>query len=158
MNISSLGGINVYSLTRDDMKNVYKGGSDFQQAMERKNGLTDEELEELKNKYNSNDSMSDKETADLMNDLANMGILSNNFARDISFGFVPMSMEDLHKTSLEACHGNYSALNVIGRVRGFDSMQATYEKVKAISPSDEYTKKYLADYETYMSILEKIKS
>lgn len=158
INISNIGGTDVYSLSRKNEPGYFQQVMTSKQEGDKKAELSGEQLDELRKKYNTGRFMSDKETSDLMSDLADMGLLSRNFARDISFGFVPMSMEDLHRTTLEACPSNYSALNVISQVRGFDSMQATYEKIKEVSPRSEYTKKYLSDYETYMSVLEKIRS
>ena len=103
MTIQMVNGFPVYAVTR---KEVAYHPSAFQQQAEkwvegaRKDKLTDEELENLKQKYNSAN-MSKEDSIALIGDLVESGIISKGRAAAIYLGITPLDESKINPTKPE---------------------------------------------------------
>lgn len=137
----------------------------------KKDSLTEEELNALRQRYNSR-YMTNRDTVDLLGDLVEAGILTASRARDIYNGAVPLDVtkdtagrlekctpqtEAVHNRWMSLCGGPGNMASMV-RVMGLDYYRAWYESAKLSTNVDISRSGYFADCEKYLGILEQLQS
>jgi len=174
MTITSVNGYPVYAVTR---KEVEYHLSYFQQQAgkwvegSKKDKLSDEELENLKRKYNSSN-MSQEESIALMGELVEAGIISKGRATAIYLGIIPLDESKINPTKPEGiltkcddlsdrrgnAFGNPGGLGTMLEVGGIDSYKNLYEYSKANTDVDVAKSQHFQDYRKFLEILEQLRA
>lgn len=165
MTIGQINGYPVYMVTS---KEVNSTPSAFLQAFNtweegaQKSQLSNEELNALKQKYNSN-KLSDKETIELFGDLVKAGVLSKAHALNIYNGAIPIDVSNYNGTSqgtLTKCNANAPAW---GRPfgskadRGYSEFKSTFEEIKRSSSGQSESSSYVKSYDGFLKIMEQLR-
>ena len=174
MTIQMVNGFSVYAVTR---KEVAYHPSSFQQQAEKwvegakKDKLTDEELENLKRKYNSAN-MSKEDSIALIGDLVEAGIISKGRATAIYLGITPLDESRINPTKPEGvltkCDdvsdrknhvlGSMGGLGTMLKAGGLDLYKNLYEYSKAATDVDVEKSQHFQDYRNFLEILEQLKA
>lgn len=172
MTIQMINGFPVYAVTK---KEVEYHPSYFQQQAEKwvegakKDKLSDEELENLKKKYNSSN-MSKKDSIALLGDLVEAGIISKGRASAIYLGLIPLDESKINPTKTEGvltkCDdvsdgksnllGMFGGLGTMLEVGGLDYYKNLYEYSKANTDVDVDNSQHFQDYRKFLEILEQL--
>lgn len=144
MKIINLDGRSIYTISKDDVKRM---GLDynptyFARAIEtwkegsKKDSLSEEELNTLKQKYNSN-TMTRKECIDLLGDLVESGVMSSERAQAIYICGVPI---DISKTQHGFLRKEY--------VPGMDALRDAWKRMNigGDSENEDLNRKMGYDY------------
>lgn len=94
MAIESINGINIFTVTANDVKckpAYFVEKSQSWTEGEKRGTISETEVEQLKKKYNSSD-MSNEKNVDFLSELVNLGVLSKTTARYIYYGFAPIDI------------------------------------------------------------------
>lgn len=162
MAIESINGINVYTVTANDVKckpSYFAEKSQSWVEGEKQNTVSEPELKQLKEKYNSSD-MSNEKNVDFLGELVKLGVLSKTTARYIYCGFAPIDIRSENVGSpqgtLQKDSGDVSMTPGTGWTtssRGYDYYEALFEQVKSVTTADQKESLYLKDYSNYLRIL-----
>ena len=131
--------------------------------------LSEEELDALKKKYNSNN-MSREETVALMGELVEAGIITRSTARGIYCGAVPLDVSKINPTKTQGTLTKDSivsniGLNIPGALGGLGAMFGTcglsayrnwYEYAKSSTDVDVDQSAYFQDCKKYLEIMEQL--
>ena len=174
MTIQMVNGYPVYAVTK---KEVAYHPSYFQQQAEKwvegskKDKLSDEELENLKKKYNSTN-MSKEDSIALMGELVEAGIISKGRAIAIYLGITPLDESKINPTKPEGvltkcddvsdrknhAFGSLGGLGTMLDVGGLDSYKNLYEYSKAATDVDVNKSQHFQDDRKFLEILEQLKA
>lgn len=137
---------------------------------EKKDRLSADELNTLKNKYNS-DTMTKKECVDLMGELVEAGIMSKSEAHQIYRGGIPIDLDNMNGT-LQKCTPEFEAAKArwykaAGRTgnaagsepkMGYEYFEAWYDWARLnTSMSDSDSASYFVDTKRYIEILKELR-
>lgn len=165
MTIRMINGFPIYAVTRAE---VPCQPSYFQQQAEtwvegsRRDTLSEEEIEALKQKYHSSN-LSKKDTVALFGELVEAGILSTSTARDIYCGAVPLDTSKIDPTKpqgvLTWCGQAAEAFGGLGTMLGVGGLASygnLYEYAKKTTDVDVENSRYFQEYRQFLNILEQI--
>lgn len=161
MQIININNRNVYALTASDIKGMDSEPDCFQKVWEsweegdKKSELSEQEIKQLKKKYNSN-SMTDEETTDLLGQLVQSGLLSKDMAKNIFYGVVPLSPEELSNTEgflrPATAADDFNGVEGFNHQKDFDYFQSIFGQV-----SQSSDKEYISGYKAYMFVLDQLR-
>lgn len=169
MGITSINGVSVYNVTSAEVKCK---PSHFQTMAktwiegEKKDHLSDEEIEALKKKYNTNN-ISSEDSVELLGDLVKSGIISIDTARKIHCGFIPLDTKNidpanpqgyLTKSTSRSMAGGLESLGSMIHARGIDYYRSWLETAKLMTDVDVNSSSYFQDCESYLKILEQLRA
>ena len=167
MAIENINGINIYTVTANDVKckpSYFVEKSQSWVEGEKRGTISETEVDRLKEKYNSSD-MSNEKNVDFLGELVNLGVLSKATARYIYYGFAPIDTRSENVENprgfLQKDSGDTKMIPTTGWTsssRGYDYYEALFEQVKSVSTVDQKKSLYLKDYSNYLRILGQFRS
>ena len=170
MTITSVNGFPVYAVTS---KEVPCEPSYFQKHAltwvegAKKYQLSQEEIEDLKKRYHSNN-MSEEETVALFGELVEAGIMATSTARDIYCGAIPIDTSNYDPSKnhgvLTKCDdssdfglsGAFGGLGAMLGVSGMDAYRNMYEYARRTTDVDVDSSRYFQEYRQFLDVLEKL--
>lgn len=162
MAIESINGINMYTVTANDVKckpSYFVEKSQSWVEGEKGRTISGTEIDRLKKKYNSSD-MSNEKNVDFLGELVNLGVLSKATARYIYYGFAPIDIKSENVGNsqgfLQKDSGDTKMIATTGWTsssRGYDYYEALFEQVKNVTTVDQKESLYLKDYSNYLRVL-----
>jgi hypothetical protein len=162
MAIESINGINMHTVTANDVKckpSYFVEKSQSWVEGEKGRTISGTEIDRLKKKYNSSD-MSNEKNVDFLGELVNLGVLSKATARYIYYGFAPIDIrsENVGNSQgfLQKDSGDTKMIATTGWTsssRGYDYYEALFEQVKNVTTVDQKESLYLKDYSNYLRVL-----
>lgn len=167
MAIERINGINIYTVTANDVK--YKPSYFVEKSQswvegEKRGTISEPEIDRLKEKYNST-AMSNEKNVDFLGELVNLGVLSKATARYIYYGFAPIDIrfENVENPQgfLQKDSGDTKMISATGWTsssRGYDYYEALFERVKNVTIAEQKESLYLKDYSNYLRILGQFRS
>lgn len=170
-----INGLRVYLLDREVMEahgykvelSYFAKTAENWREGERKDTLTAEELDALKQKYDSN-TMTRKECIDLFGELVEAGILTVSEAKSIYHGGIPMELNlngTLQKCTPETeaararwqrISGGLEASDDLSWKMGYDYFDAWYDLVRVTAAADDPDKAFI-HYKKFMGIMEELR-
>lgn len=168
MTIGQVNGHSVYMVTK---KEVNYTPSAFMQAYDtweegtQKSQLSDEELNSLKGKYNSNQ-LSDKESIEFFGDLVRAGVLSKGNALTIYNGVIPLDVSNYNGTtqgSLTKCNATDAAQGrpfdsiSNGGDKGYSDFASAFEEIKGLSSGKSDSSSYMKSFDGFLQIMEQLR-
>lgn len=162
MQVTNVNNRDYYAITSSDVKGMESEPDCFQKVWdsweegEKKSELSKEEIKQLKKKYNSN-SMTDEETTELLGHLVQSGIISKDMAKNIFYGAVPLSPEELSNNtgSLRPAAASDDFDGTMGFKQGKDF--AYFQSIFGQVESKSSDKEYISGYKAYMFVLDQLR-